>query len=121
VPCLAHQKKPERFLDAPAANELEGPFAIRVRLQNQIADGVRRGVDDRTQQREAVTLTVDRVVPRVGLEGVIAKRRTSRYTPGDRTAWVKLKLDRQQEFVVGGLPSGTARRRCTAGRLLRGS
>lgn len=43
----------------------------------------------------------------MGLEGVIAKRKTSRYTPGERnTAWVKLKLDRQQEFVVGGYRPG---------------
>ena len=42
-------------------------------------------------------------VTALGLEGVIAKRRSSRYTPGERnTAWLKLKLDRQQEFVVGG-------------------
>ena len=47
-------------------------------------------------------------VRELGLEGVIAKRRTSRYTPGDRnTAWQKLKLDRQQEFVVGGYRPGT--------------
>jgi DNA ligase D-like protein (predicted ligase) len=46
-------------------------------------------------------------VRNLGLEGVIAKRRTSRYTPGERnTAWVKLKLDRQQEFVVGGYRPG---------------
>lgn len=43
----------------------------------------------------------------LGLEGVIAKRKTSPYTPGERnTAWVKLKLDRQQEFVVGGYRPG---------------
>jgi bifunctional non-homologous end joining protein LigD len=43
----------------------------------------------------------------LGLEGVIAKRRTSRYTAGERgAAWVKLKLDRQQEFVVGGYRPG---------------
>ena len=43
----------------------------------------------------------------LGLEGVVAKRRMSRYTPGERnTAWVKLKLDRQQEFVVGGYRPG---------------
>jgi bifunctional non-homologous end joining protein LigD len=42
-------------------------------------------------------------VQRLGLEGVIAKRRTSRYVPGERTAsWLKLKLDKQQELVVGG-------------------
>ena len=43
----------------------------------------------------------------LGLEGVIAKRRQSRYTPGERNnAWFKLKLDRQQEFVVGGYRPG---------------
>ncbi len=46
-------------------------------------------------------------VSRLGLEGVIAKRRRSRYTPGDRhSAWVKLKLDRQQELVIGGYRPG---------------
>ena len=46
-------------------------------------------------------------VTSLGLEGIVAKRRTSRYTPGERnTAWVKLKLDRQQEFVIGGYRPG---------------
>ena len=46
-------------------------------------------------------------VSSLGLEGVIAKRRSSRYTPGERhSAWVKLKLDRQQEFVIGGYRPG---------------
>jgi DNA ligase D-like protein (predicted ligase) len=46
-------------------------------------------------------------VGRLGLEGVIAKRRDSRYDAGQRSgAWVKLKLDKQQEFVVGGYRPG---------------
>jgi bifunctional non-homologous end joining protein LigD len=46
-------------------------------------------------------------VQSLGLEGVIAKRKTSRYTPGERNnAWFKLKLDRQQEFVIGGYRPG---------------
>ena len=46
-------------------------------------------------------------VSSLGLEGIIAKRRTSRYTAGERhSAWVKLKLDRQQEFVIGGYRPG---------------
>jgi bifunctional non-homologous end joining protein LigD len=50
---------------------------------------------------------VIQAVTGLGLEGVIAKRRASRYTPGERhTSWVKLKLDRQQEFVVGGYRPG---------------
>jgi bifunctional non-homologous end joining protein LigD len=47
-------------------------------------------------------------VQSLGLEGIVAKRRASVYTPGERnTAWVKLKLDKQQELVVGGYRPGT--------------
>ncbi len=38
-----------------------------------------------------------------GLEGLVAKRKTSRYESGRRSgAWVKFKWTLQQEFVVGG-------------------
>ncbi|HKW11801.1 MAG TPA: RNA ligase family protein, partial [Gemmatimonadaceae bacterium] len=38
-----------------------------------------------------------------GWEGVIAKRKDSLYEPGKRSrAWLKLKVEQQQEFVVGG-------------------
>ena len=44
------------------------------------------------------------VVQILGLEGVIAKRKTSRYTSGRaQHRWVKLKLDKQQEFVIGDI------------------
>ncbi|MEP7246923.1 MAG: hypothetical protein ABI885_25015 [Gammaproteobacteria bacterium] len=45
----------------------------------------------------------------MGLEGVIAKRASSLYEPGERSAdWQKLKLEHQQEFVIGGYrPSGS--------------
>jgi bifunctional non-homologous end joining protein LigD len=47
-------------------------------------------------------------VRRMQLEGVIAKRINSQYQAGERSGnWRKLKLQRQQEFVVGGYrPSG---------------
>ena len=46
-------------------------------------------------------------VRQLGLEGVIAKRKSSIYTPGIRSdCWVKLKLENQQEFVVGGYRPG---------------
>src|SRR5271166_1004984 len=39
----------------------------------------------------------------LGLEGLIGKRSGSRYEPGKRTgAWIKLKLNQEQEFVIGG-------------------
>lgn len=52
---------------------------------------------------EGSATEVATAVGNLGLEGVIAKRRESRYEPGQRSgAWQKLKLDRQQEFLVGG-------------------
>src|SRR5581483_7226618 len=46
----------------------------------------------------------------LGLEGVIAKRRGSLYQPGERSNdWRKLKLENQQEFVIGGFrPDGSS-------------
>ena len=42
-------------------------------------------------------------VGEVGLEGIVAKRRDSRYEPGKRSgAWQKFKVKHRQEFVVGG-------------------
>ena len=38
-----------------------------------------------------------------GLEGIVAKRRASRYEPGKRSRdWLKVKLRREQEMVVAG-------------------
>jgi len=42
-------------------------------------------------------------VKRLGLEGVIAKQTDSQYEPGRRSgAWVKVKAQNEQEFVIGG-------------------
>lgn len=42
-------------------------------------------------------------------EGLVAKRRDSRYEPGLRSgAWRKMRIDRGQEFVIGGYTAGTA-------------
>jgi len=43
-----------------------------------------------------------------GMEGLVAKRRDSRYEPGVRSgAWMKMRVDRGQEFVIGGYTRGT--------------
>jgi bifunctional non-homologous end joining protein LigD len=40
---------------------------------------------------------------REGWEGIMMKRMDSPYTPGERSeAWKKLKIEKRQEFVVGG-------------------
>jgi bifunctional non-homologous end joining protein LigD len=46
---------------------------------------------------------VIQAIAQVGLEGVVAKRRDSRYEPGKRSgAWQKFKVKLRQEFVIGG-------------------
>jgi ATP-dependent DNA ligase len=43
-----------------------------------------------------------------GFEGLVAKRRDSVYKPGLRTgAWMKMRVNRGQEFVIGGYTRGT--------------
>ncbi len=43
-----------------------------------------------------------------GFEGIVAKRRNSRYEPGVRSgAWMKMRINRAQELVIGGYTIGT--------------
>jgi DNA ligase D-like protein (predicted ligase) len=43
-----------------------------------------------------------------GLEGLVAKRLGTRYEPGRRSgAWMKMRVNRGQEFVIGGYTLGT--------------
>jgi bifunctional non-homologous end joining protein LigD len=56
------------------------------------------------------------------LEGVVAKRRRSRYEPGRRSpAWLKTALLTTQEVVIGGWTPGAGRRASTLGALLLGA
>jgi bifunctional non-homologous end joining protein LigD len=57
----------------------------------------------------------------LGLEGVVAKARDSRYRPGRRSSsWIKIKHHRTQEVVVGGWRPGKGRRAGGVGSLLLG-
>ncbi|MGZ4174148.1 MAG: DNA ligase D, partial [Solirubrobacteraceae bacterium] len=56
-----------------------------------------------------------------GLEGIVAKRRNSRYEPGRRSgAWLKIKHTLRQELVIGGWLPGEGRRSERIGALLVG-
>jgi bifunctional non-homologous end joining protein LigD len=48
---------------------------------------------------------------RLGLEGIVSKRRREPYRPGRSAAWVKTKCILRQELVIGGFtdPEGAAR------------
>lgn len=46
---------------------------------------------------------IERAVRGLELEGIVAKKRRSIYEPGRRSAaWIKVKFNRRQEFVIGG-------------------
>jgi bifunctional non-homologous end joining protein LigD len=78
--------------------------AARVRVADPL-----EGVDGRILFRQSI---------RIGLPGVVAKRRGSVYRPGERSPdWIKIAARPREEFAVGGyVPSGRGR----AGYLLVG-
>lgn len=56
------------------------------------------------------------------MEGVIAKRLTSRYEPGKRSGtWLKIKNQQRQEFVIGGWVPGEGTRSGKIGALVIGT
>jgi DNA ligase D-like protein (predicted ligase) len=77
-------------------------------------EALRRVVDQSgVLMSEPLPGTPDRIAEAVramGLEGVVAKKRRSTYTPGRRSdAWVKVRFAKHQELVVGGYkPTATA-------------
>lgn len=94
--------------------------------------------DDRRQRLESLGLAGEwvavppafREVPGIdvldaaeagGLEGVVAKRRDSRYRPGERSPhWLKVKIIKTQEVVIGGWTDGEGERAGSLGALLLG-
>jgi DNA ligase D-like protein (predicted ligase) len=58
---------------------------------------------------EASLPNLIRSVKEQGLEGLVAKRRDSKYEPGERSgAWVKMRVNQAQNFVIGGYTVGGA-------------
>ena len=61
-----------------------------------------------------------RVGKEQGFEGLVAKRRDSKYEPGLRSgAWQKMRVNQGQEFVIAGYTPAPEELRCTRDRLLR--
>ncbi len=62
-----------------------------------------------------------RIAKERGLEGVVVKRRASRYAPGQRNGeWIKIKNFHTQEVVIGGWTAGQGERAGSFGALLLG-
>ena len=90
------------------ASIMERPLDERREL---LRSRVMRRLDEPIRFSETLAASADRVIEAVrslGLEGIVAKRRTGVYEAGRRSgAWVKFKVNQGQELVIGGYtPSG---------------
>ena len=87
---------------------------LRQALQKKPSDGVRF-----SDVFDAPPESVVASACKLGLEGIIAKRRDSSYVSRRSSAWIKLKCSQRQEFVIGGYtaPQGS---RTGIGALLLG-
>ena len=96
------------------------PWHERRHLLDQIADDLPSGVDVARVYEDGEDLLT--AADRQGLEGVVAKRRDAPYVPGGRTRqWVKVKVRRHDEWVVGGWSGGAGNREGGLGSLLVGA
>ena len=84
----------KRILEPVDSDPVPDPLSDRVRFSEEF------NADPRSLIASACKL---------GLEGLIAKRRDSTYVSRRATSWVKLKCQQRQEFVIGGFtdPQGT--------------
>ncbi|HYM91222.1 MAG TPA: non-homologous end-joining DNA ligase [bacterium] len=75
----------------------------------------------RSDAVEGDGLTLFEAATQHGLEGIIAKRASSLYRPGARSAdWQKIKVRRTLDAVVGGITRGKGSRKGTFGALVLG-
>ena len=76
------------------------PLSTRRKALSTVVDGSRVLLSEPLPGSPA---DIERELRRLGLEGAIAKRVDSKYEPGERSdAWLKVKFQLAQEFVIGG-------------------
>ncbi|MRW84782.1 DNA ligase D [Pseudoduganella sp. FT26W] len=70
-----------------------------------LADVLKKRANDTIRFSTALSASPQDMIAaacQMGLEGIIGKRRDSRYTARRSGAWIKLKCGQRQEFVIGG-------------------
>jgi ATP-dependent DNA ligase len=83
------------------------PLYFRREVLHRIFEDIKPAPIGLSENIEAAPTDLIRVAREFGFEGVVAKRKDSVYESGKRTgAWVKYKVNRGQEFVIGGYTPG---------------
>jgi bifunctional non-homologous end joining protein LigD len=87
--------KGQELMHEPLAKRRE---LLRTNVMPRLPDSIRN-----SETLDPSAAEVVEAVRRLGLEGVVAKRRNSRYEPGRRSgAWRKMRINQTEEFVIGG-------------------
>jgi len=85
---------------------LEIPLATRRELLNEALHAVGEPIR-LSEAFETAPTDLLRAAKEHSLEGIIAKQKDSLYEPGKRSgAWLKYRINRGQEFVIGGYTPG---------------
>jgi bifunctional non-homologous end joining protein LigD len=109
------QERPPLFFYAFDLLQLDGEKLVDLPLHERRAKLARmlHGGPDVIRYSDSLGTDAARLLKeakKLGLEGLIGKRENSVYESGQRSgAWIKLKLQQEQEFVIGGYtdPEGT--------------
>jgi bifunctional non-homologous end joining protein LigD len=83
--------------DLRASSLIERRELLKTLLENPLPEQIRF-----SEVFDAPPAAVLDSACRLGLEGIIAKRKTSAYVSRRSPDWIKLKCARRQEFVIGG-------------------
>jgi DNA ligase D-like protein (predicted ligase) len=86
---------------------LKEPLERRREVVSEIFTGIKAAPIALSETLDASATELNRVAKEFGFEGIVAKRRDSLYESGKRSgAWVKYKVNRGQELVIGGYTPG---------------
>jgi DNA ligase D-like protein (predicted ligase) len=80
---------------------------FRREVLHRIFEDIKAAPIGLSESIEAAPTDLIRIAKEFGFEGIVAKRKDSVYEPGKRTgAWAKYRVNRGQEFVIGGYTPG---------------
>ena len=86
---------------------LQEPLERRRQILSEVINEIKAAPIGLSENLAANTKELIRVAKEFGFEGIVAKRKDSLYESGNRSgAWVKYKVNRGQEFVIGGYTPG---------------